>query len=60
MHDPTDEEDEVAAKEEFYSSLEKVHDAVPTDNTKTTTKGLQCYRWERILFIYSMWREQPS
>ena len=39
MQAPIDEKDEVA-KEEFYSSLEKVCDAVPIDNMKTALGDL--------------------
>jgi hypothetical protein len=59
IHAPTEEKDEVA-KEGFYSSLEKVCDAVPNYKLKTVLEDLNTKGGEKRPFIPSICRAQPS
>jgi hypothetical protein len=56
-HAPTEEKE---AEEEFYSSLDKVCDAVPKYDMKTTQEDFNHKGGKRFLFVSSMWRTQPS
>jgi hypothetical protein len=58
-HAPTDEKDEVA-KEECYSSLGKVCDAVPNYDTKKVLGNFNATVGKGPYLISSMWRAQPS
>jgi hypothetical protein len=52
--------EEKEAEEEFYSSLDKVCDAVPNYDMKTTVGYFNNKNGKKVLFVPSMWRAQPS
>ena len=51
--------EENEAEEEFFSSLDKICDAVPSYDMKATLGDFNIKTEKIVLFVSSMWRAQP-